>query len=303
MKKISSFTTELLPCGARWEYKGNLAHKYYRPASMACLLAECEPAFVRHWLVAAAGLRSEVVRVSVAPRAAALIVAFLCVVGLGVFVAVYYIGSTTLLPTVNYKASGGQVSVVLQEAPENESSTRPDWVTYYAQDPSTKQWLHTTLFSVPANTKVNVTIYGFDGCTALRNNYFSGVQGTLGGTVSVSQFDQHGKEYVTNKAMSIINSWSDCNVGHTFAIPELGVFVPVASPNAQLSANDLCGTAPCTTSGNPYARETFSFMSPSQAGTYRWQCLIPCGGGFLDGNGGPMQTLGWMMGEMDVVSA
>jgi len=58
MKKNSSFMTELLPCGARWEYKGNLAHRYYRPASTACLLAECEPAFDRHWPVAAAGLRS-----------------------------------------------------------------------------------------------------------------------------------------------------------------------------------------------------------------------------------------------------
>jgi hypothetical protein len=31
--------------------------------------------------------------------------------------------------------------------------------------------------------------------------------------------------------------------------------------------------------------------------------LIPCGGGFLDGNNGPMATLGYMMGEMDVVSS
>lgn len=250
------------------------------------------------------GLRSEVMRVSVATRAAALIVAFLCVVGLGAFVAVYYIGSaTTQLPVVHYTASGGQASVVLQEDPQNDSATKPDWVSYYTQDPSSRQWRHTTLFSVPAHTKVNVTIYGFDGCTPLRNNYFSQVQGTLGGTATVSQFDQHGKEYATNKRTSDINAWSDCNVGHTFAIPALGVYVPVASPNAQLSANNLCGTSPCTRNGNPYALETFSFMSPSQTGTYRWQCFVPCGGGFLDGNGGPMQTLGWMMGEMDVVSA
>jgi hypothetical protein len=241
--------------------------------------------------------------VSVAARAAALIVAFLGVVGLGIFVGVYYIGSaTTQLPIVHYPASGGQVNVVLQEDPQNDSASRPDWVTYYTQDPTSKQWLHTTLFSVPANTKVNVTIYGYDGCTPLRNNYFSAVQGTIGGTVTVSQFDQHGKEYVTNDTTSVINSWSDCNVGHTFAIPELGIYVPVASPNANDSANNLCGTSPCTPGGNPYALETFSFLSPSKTGTYRWQCLIPCGGGYIDGNSGPMQTLGWMMGEMDVVA-
>src|SRR5258708_2565698 len=119
--------------------------------------------------------------VSVAARAAALIAAFLVVVGVGVFVAVYYIGSApTQLPIVHYSASGGQVNVVLQEDPQNDSSTRPDWVSYYVQDPATSKWVHTTLFSVPPNTKVNVTLYGYDGCTPLRNNYFSAVQGTIG---------------------------------------------------------------------------------------------------------------------------
>jgi hypothetical protein len=242
--------------------------------------------------------------VSVPARVAALTVAFLIVAALGVFTSLYYIGSaTTQLTTVHYSASGGQVDVVLQEDPQNDSATRPDWVTYYTQDPSNKNWVHTTLFSVPAHTKVNVTIYGYDGCTPLRNNYFSQVQGTIGGTVTVSQFNPHGKEYVTNDTTSVINSWANCNVGHTFAIPALGIYVPVASPNAQDSANNLCGTSPCTPSGNPYALETFSFISPSQPGAFRWQCLIPCGGGFLDGNGGPMQTLGWMAGFMYVVAS
>ena len=83
--------------------------------------------------------------------------------------------------------------------------------------------------------------------------------------------DQHGKQYLTNDTTPVINSWSDCNVGHTFAIPGLGVFVPVASPNAQLSANNLCSSSPCVTSGNPYAKETFSFMTPDHGGVFRWQ--------------------------------
>jgi hypothetical protein len=241
--------------------------------------------------------------VSVALRAVSLAVAFLIVLGLGLFVTFYYVGSASSLTTVHYQASGGQVDVVLQEDPQNDSSSRPDWVSYYVQDPVSKQWVHTTLFSIPANTKVNVTIYGFDGCTPLRNNYFSAVLGTIGGTVTVSQFDQHGKEYVTSHTTSVINSWSDCNVAHTFAIPSMGLYVPVASPNAELSANNLCSSSPCTTSGNPYAKETFSFMSPEHPGLFRWQCLIPCGGGYLDGNSGPMQTLGYMMGQVDVVAS
>ena len=242
---------------------------------------------------------------SVPARAVALTAAFLIVVGLGVFVGYYYIGSaTTQLQTIHYAASGGQVNVMLQEDPQNDSATTPDWVTYYTQDPTTKQWVHTTLFSVPANTKVNVTIYGYDGCTPLRNNYWSQVQGVTGNTVTVQQFDKNNKPLGPAQPESSINSWADCSVGHTFAIPELGLYVPVASPNANNSVNNLCGSSPCTpTSGGAYALETFSFMSPSQTGSYRWQCLVPCGGGFLNGNGGPMQTLGWMAGFMDVVSS
>jgi hypothetical protein len=240
--------------------------------------------------------------VSVPVRAAALAVAFLIVVGLGVFTALYYIGSaSTQLTTVHYSASGGQVSVTLQEDPSNNTATRPNWVTYYTQDPTSKQWVHTTLFSVPANTRVNMTIYGFDGCTPLRNNYWSQVQGVAGNAVTVQQFNKNNKPIGGPQTESVINSWADCNVAHTFAVPSLGIFVPVASPNANNSKNNLCSTFPCTpTSGGAYVQETFSFMSPS-SGTFRWQCLIPCGGGFLDGNGGPMQTLGWMTGFMYVV--
>jgi hypothetical protein len=242
--------------------------------------------------------------VSVPARAAALLAAVLVVVGLGVFVAVYYIGGASALPTVHYAASGGQVNVALQEDPQNNSASKPDWVSYYVQDPTSKQWIHTTLFTVPAGTKVNMTIYGYDGCTPLRNNYWSQVQGVTGNTVTVQQFNKNNKALGAAKTVSAINAWADCNVGHTFAIPALGVYVPVASPNAQNSANNLCGTSPCTpTSGGAYAVETFSFMTPASGGDYRWQCLIPCGGGYVDGNGGPMQTLGYMMGEMDVLTS
>ncbi len=242
---------------------------------------------------------------SVAARAAALLAAFLVVVGVVVFVALYYIGSArTQLSVVHYTASGGQVNVALQEDPSNDSATKPNWVTYYTQDPVTKNWLHTTLFSVPANTKVNVTIYGFDGCTPLRNNFWGQVQGTIGNTVTVQQFNKNNTPLGSAQTVSVINSWAACNVAHTFAIPGLNLYVPVASPNAQNSKTNLCSTFPCTpTSGGAYAQETFSFMSPSHTGSFRWQCLIPCGGGYLDGNGGPMQTLGWMAGNMDVVAS
>jgi len=232
--------------------------------------------------------------VSLPARIVTLLVAFAAVVAGAVFIVVHYIGSS--LTVVNYapQASGGTVNVVLQEDPQNNSSSKPDWVSYFVQDPKTKAWVHTTLFQVPAGTRVNMTILGYDGCTPLRNNYFSKVLGTAGGIASVQQVNGKGVAGPT-QIVSKVDSWAGCNVGHTFAIPGLNLFVPVASPPATAT---LCSTSPCTSGA--HAVERFSFYTPKHAGTFRWQCFIPCGGGFIDGNGGPMQTLGYMMGNMEV---
>ena len=235
---------------------------------------------------------------SVPVRIVTLLVAFAAVVVGAVFIVVRYVAYTP--PTVHYTASGGVVNVMLQEDPQNNGSSNKDWVSYYVQDPQSKKWVHTTLFSVPAHTRVNMTILGYDGCTPLRNNYWSQIQGTMGGTVSVQQFKDTNQPLGQPQAVSVINSWAHCAVAHTFAIPALHIFIPVASPNTALFNKNGCGVSPCTS--GPYAQETFSFVSPSGPGFFRWQCFIPCGGGYVDGNGGPMQTLGYMMGQMEVTA-
>ena len=235
---------------------------------------------------------------SLPARIVTLLVAFAAVVAGAVFIVVHYLGSD--LPVVNFTpvASGGSVNVVMQEDPQNTISSRPNWVSYFVQDPKTHAWVHTTLFQVPKNTVVHMTILGYDGCTPLRNNYFSKVQGTIGNTVSVQQFKTVGQPLGPARTVGVIDSWASCSVGHTFAIPALHVFVPVASPNTALFNSAGCGTSPCTS--GPHSSQTFSFRTPNTTGTFRWQCFVPCGGGFLDGNGGPMQTLGYMMGNMEV---
>ena len=237
---------------------------------------------------------------SLPARIVTLLVAFAAVVAGAVFIVVHYLGSS--LEVVNYTsaASGGVVNVVLQEDPQNTVSSRPDWVSYFVQDPKTKAWVHTTLFQVPANTRVNMTILGYDGCTPARNNYWSLVQGTIGNSMTVQQFKTVGQPLGPPQRASVRNTWSDCSVGHTFAIPSLHLFVPIASPNTTLFNNNACTTSPCT--AGPHSMVKFSFMTPKHGGTFRWQCFIPCGGGFLDGNGGPMQTLGFMMGNMEVAA-
>jgi hypothetical protein len=233
--------------------------------------------------------------VSLPVRITALLVAFAAVVVGAAFIVVHYILASP--PTVTYNASGGVTNVVLQEDPQNNSASQPQWVSYFVQDPSTKQWVHTTLFSIPKGGTVHVTILGYDGCTPPRNNYWSQVQGTIGGTVKLSIVNNKGVA-TPPKNVSVINGWAGCTVGHTFAIPALHLFIPVASPNAYDSANNLCGVSPCTS--GPHAVESFSFRVPDHAGVLRWQCYVPCGGGFIDGNGGPMQTIGYMTGNMEV---
>jgi len=225
--------------------------------------------------------------VSLPARVATLLTAFVAVAVVVTFVAVHFILSSP--PVENYApyASGGQVNVVLQTDPQNTVTNKPDWVSYFIQDPRTKQWVHTTYFEVPAATKVNITIEGYDGCTPLRNPVWGKVTGTIGGV-----------EYVNGQPVSELNSWSGCNVEHTFTMAGLGINVPIASPPTLKEENALCGTSPCTS--GPHQVVTFSFMTPAKGGTFRWQCIVPCGGGYVDGNGGPMATPGYMSGQMEV---
>src|SRR5215471_17847759 len=104
-------------------------------------------------------------------RVGTLLVAFLAVVGGAIFVVIHFF--LTEPAVITAAGSGGQVNLVLQEDPQNTVSSHPDWVSYFIQDPSTKKWVHTTLFSVPKGTTAHVTILGYDGCTPPRNNFWS----------------------------------------------------------------------------------------------------------------------------------
>jgi hypothetical protein len=81
---------------------------------------------------------------------------------------------------------------------------------------------------------------------------------------------------------------------HTFAIPDLGVTVPLKGvPD---DAKNQCSVAPCNLS-EAHTTVTFSFRT-GKPGKYRWQCFVPCAAGFMLGFGGPMQSIGWMDGYL-----
>jgi hypothetical protein len=160
------------------------------------------------------------------------------------------------------------------------SPQHPDWVSYLVKNQG--KWVRSTIYKVPANSVVHVTLYQYDGDSGLRNPFLSQVQGTVGGTETVD-----GKT---------VNAIDPEEASHTFVIPQLGVFVPL--PGVAEEAKNQCEFAPCE--GAAHRTITFSFRT-GKKGRYRWQCFVPCAAGFIAGFGGPMQTLGYMDGYIDVV--
>ncbi|MGH2865970.1 MAG: hypothetical protein ACRDNK_00140 [Solirubrobacteraceae bacterium] len=159
----------------------------------------------------------------------------------------------------------------------------PTYVSYYAVNASSGDWRHVTTYTLPAHTLVHVTIYEYDTQTGLRNPLFAQVTGTVGGS------------YLLNgKATTAIDPTT---ASHVFAIPEIGLLVPLAGPLS--TAKNLCSNAPCSLS-NAHTTTSFTFRTPAK-GLYRWQCFVPCALGFINGVGGPMATVGYMDGFIKVV--
>jgi hypothetical protein len=199
-------------------------------------------------------------------------------VALCAFVAIY-VTSLTRSPQAATRSADLTLQTVGALGPKYEN---PDWVSYLVRDPGGK-WLHTTTLEVPADSLVRVTIHQYDSATGLRNPFFARPQGTVGNVIQID-----------GKTVDVINP--DLT-SHTFAIPQLGVFVPL--PGVADNAKNQCDAAPCT-SAQAHRTITFTFRT-GRKGRYRWQCFVPCAAGFLTGFGGPMQRFGYMAGYLNVV--
>jgi hypothetical protein len=202
---------------------------------------------------------------------------------LGLYVAAWATSSPPTIAASTAPASSGGDRLTLMTVAAigpKYSPTHPDWVSYLVR--KNGKWVHSTIFSVPANSVIHVTIYQYDGPTGLRNPFLSQVQGTIGGT-----------ETVDGKTVDAIEPEE---ASHTWVVPQLGLFIPL--PGVPEEAKNQCEFAPCE--GAAHRTVEFSFYS-GKKGRYRWQCFVPCAAGFLNGLGGPMQTLGYMDGFLDVV--
>jgi hypothetical protein len=177
-------------------------------------------------------------------------------------------------------ASGG-AKITLGTTPAVGSlGGNPTWVSYLVRRGGA--WEHTTTYGLPANSLVDFTVYQFDSATGLRNPFLSQVQGTVGGEMRLDG--------------QTVRSIKPEEASHTFTVPDIGVVVPLAG--VADNAPNQCDEMPCPLT-DAHRTIEFTIRTP-QAGDYRWQCFVPCAAGFEDGNGGPMQTIGYMDGFLEV---
>jgi len=214
-----------------------------------------------------------------AVRLAAVSVGVAVAAGLvAVFVLAYLIVRP---PAVGAAGKAPHARLTLQTVASIGFGPHPDWVSYLVKKDDGK-WVHSTTLRVPAHSLVTVTILQYDTATGLRNPYFGGPLG-LAGDMTID-----GK---------VVKTLDPDLASHTFAVPDLGVSVPLEGvPD---NAKNQCSVAPCTLQ-QAHTTVTFTFRT-GKKGTFRWQCFVPCAAGFILGNGGPMQSVGYMDGYLVVV--
>ena len=206
---------------------------------------------------------------------------------IGLYIANYLVGNTPAFRATPVSASQREVSLTIQTVAAvgpQLAPNHPDWVSYLVRRQN-GTWERSTVYTVPANALVHVTIYNFDGASGLRNPFLGLPRGLV------------GKELVDGKPITVM---PPDQPSHTFAIPQLGVLVPVAPvSDKDEDGPNACGYAPCTMA---QAHRTIEFtFRTGKKGHYRWQCFVPCAAGFEYGFGGPMQTVGYMDGYVNVV--
>jgi hypothetical protein len=204
-------------------------------------------------------------------------------VALGAALIAFYIVSYLMIrpPAVSAAGAAPNARITLQTVASIGFGPHPDWVSYLVKNPQGK-WVHSTVLTVPAHSLVHVTVYQYDTATGLRNPFWGGPRGIVG------EMTVDGKPTPT---------LDPDLASHTFAIPDLGVSVPLKG--VADDAKNQCSVAPCTLA---QAHTTIRFTFKTGAGgTLRWQCFVPCAAGFILGFGGPMQSVGYMDGYLHVV--
>ncbi len=211
----------------------------------------------------------------------AVVVAAAILVAIGLYIGLYLVNVPGSVAAT--QSSAGPSLYLATVAAAEPSDPHNTWVSFYGVNANSGDWRHNTTYVLPANTFVHVTIYEYDTQTGLRNPFISQASGTVGGT-----FLLDGKP---------TRAIGPDTASHVFAVSEIGLSVPLEGPDS--NAKNLCSQAPCSLS-QAHHTISFTFRTPAK-GLYRWQCFVPCAAGFIQGNGGPMQTVGYMGGFLKIV--
>ena len=89
---------------------------------------------------------------------------------IGLYVAAWATSAPPTIVAATVAPSSGGTHLTLETVaaigPKYEPHN-PDWVSYLIK--KNGKWIHTTIFTVPANSVIHVTVYQYDGDSGLRD--------------------------------------------------------------------------------------------------------------------------------------
>jgi len=107
-------------------------------------------------------------------------------------VAWYVVGyAISLPPTVPQASAAGVTNITVQTVASYGHQPHPDWVSYLVKNEQ-GQWVHSTIWKVPAHSIVRVTVYQYDGDSGLRNPFLGQPRGVIGGTMTTETRGSEG---------------------------------------------------------------------------------------------------------------
>src|SRR5256885_9428891 len=140
----------------------------------------------------------------------------LCTLGGTIAVAAlvvwYVVGyALSLPPTVPQASAAGITNITVQTVASYGHQPHADWVSYLVKNEQ-GQWVHSTIWKVPAHSIVRITVLQYDGDSGLRNPFLGQPRGVIGGAMTAN-----GKPGPLLKPAA---------APHTFTIPRLGGRAP-----------------------------------------------------------------------------
>ena len=224
---------------------------------------------------------------AVATRKLLALVAIVALVGvlIGVYVVDLTNGPTPYRLPVTVGANGEKtVNLTLQTVAAVGPTLSPNenWVSYLVREHGV--WHRSTVWTLPAHTLVRVTVYQFDGDSGLRNPFLA--RGPRGRRRHVHGGRQGDADDRSRRRLAHVR---DSAARADRAAPGRG---RRREEPVRLRALLAVERAPHDHLHVPHRQG---------AATTAGSASCPCAAGFVYGFGGPMQTVGYMDGYVDVV--